>query len=212
MVRKHVVISGTGRTGTTFLVQLLTYLGLDTGFKPDDLEVHEISNAGLEHDIRRNDVPYIVKSPWFCNYAEEVVLREDIHIEHVFIPVRDLFSAAESRRQVTRKALVKSTLKQRIRHFFQPRVAVPGGVYAANPGHQELVLLEQFYKLSLALSRTFIPITLLNFPEIIQNSRFLYEKLKPILGQTDFGSFNEIFKSTVRPELVHTFDRKIIRT
>ncbi|MGO8710482.1 MAG: hypothetical protein ACLQUZ_00180 [Rhizomicrobium sp.] len=32
MSRHHVIISGTGRAGTTFLVQLLTALKLDTGY------------------------------------------------------------------------------------------------------------------------------------------------------------------------------------
>ena len=30
--RRHVVITGTGRAGTSFLVELLTHLGLETGF------------------------------------------------------------------------------------------------------------------------------------------------------------------------------------
>ena len=38
MAASHVVISGTGRAGTTFLVQLLTHLGLDTGFDPHTME------------------------------------------------------------------------------------------------------------------------------------------------------------------------------
>lgn len=32
MPKHHIIISGTGRAGTTFLVQLLTELELDTGF------------------------------------------------------------------------------------------------------------------------------------------------------------------------------------
>jgi hypothetical protein len=32
MMKRHILISGTGRAGTTFLVQLFTALGFDTGF------------------------------------------------------------------------------------------------------------------------------------------------------------------------------------
>ena len=32
MAKRHLIISGTGRAGTTFLVQLLTVLKRDTGF------------------------------------------------------------------------------------------------------------------------------------------------------------------------------------
>ena len=35
--RKHVVITGTGRAGTTFLIEVLTILGLDTGFNIEEL-------------------------------------------------------------------------------------------------------------------------------------------------------------------------------
>ncbi len=35
--RHHVVITGTGRTETTFLVELFTHLGLETGFSKDNV-------------------------------------------------------------------------------------------------------------------------------------------------------------------------------
>lgn len=102
-MRNHVVITGTGRAGTIFLIELLTKLGLDTGFAKDDLAFHkhELSHGGLERDIRKDDCPFVVKSPWFCDYVEEVLAREDIAIDHVFIPIRDLHGAAESRRNIS---------------------------------------------------------------------------------------------------------------
>ncbi len=63
--RKHILITGTGRAGTTFMVELLTHLGLDTGFNADTVTglKDEMGRAGLEKDIRNNDCPFIVKSP-----------------------------------------------------------------------------------------------------------------------------------------------------
>ena len=57
------LITGTGRSGTTFLVELLANLGLDTGYKPEELKDHKkkVGRAGLEKDIRADDSPYIVK-------------------------------------------------------------------------------------------------------------------------------------------------------
>ncbi len=109
MATKHIVISGTGRCGTSFLVELLTHLGLDTGFPLEKIERRKskVARAGLEKDIRKPGAPYIVKSPWFCDYVEEVLARDDIVIEHVFIPMRNLHAAAESRRFVT-AATIKS--------------------------------------------------------------------------------------------------------
>ncbi|MEK6322241.1 MAG: hypothetical protein AABN33_11210 [Acidobacteriota bacterium] len=68
MIRSHVVISGTGRAGTTFLVQLLTHLGLNTGLDVNTMELYPIARAGLEMDIRDANAPYIVKDPFLNNY------------------------------------------------------------------------------------------------------------------------------------------------
>lgn len=84
--RRHVVISGTGRAGTSFLVCLLTRLGLDTGFSEADLALDECSRAGLERDIRK-PAPYIAKAPWLCVTINEVLERDDIVIEHAIIPL-----------------------------------------------------------------------------------------------------------------------------
>ena len=52
MQSKYLVISWTGRTGNTFLIQLLTNLGIDTGFTPETLRVYKYARACLENDIR----------------------------------------------------------------------------------------------------------------------------------------------------------------
>lgn len=61
MTRHHTIISGTGRAGTTFLVELLTQLGLDT--QADKLGYSINAHAGLEADITLPNAPYIVKNP-----------------------------------------------------------------------------------------------------------------------------------------------------
>src|SRR5258706_14981308 len=72
MTRHHIIISGTGRAGTTFLIQLLTELGLDTGF-PKGLTLDLNSRAGMELDIRDPHAPYVIKSPWLCDYLDDVL-------------------------------------------------------------------------------------------------------------------------------------------
>jgi hypothetical protein len=104
MSRHHLIISGTGRAGTTFLVQLLTELGLDTGFTGSCAEIDPIAHAGLEHDLRAVDAPYVVKSPWLCDQLDELLARGDIRVDHAIIPVRDLSSAAKSRSEVHKRA------------------------------------------------------------------------------------------------------------
>lgn len=194
----HIIITGTGRAGTTFLVQLLTNLGLNTGFTRQNMALFENARAGLEHNLRDKNVPYIVKDPWFCDYAEEVLKHDDIKIDHVFIPMRDLHAATESRRYVVKNAPLKPSLRPS---------QIPGGLWHTdNEDEQESILLQQIYKLALALSSTSIPVTLLHYPKIIKDSSYLYEKLKPILGEIGISQFSSAFEETIRTDWVHSFN------
>lgn len=210
-LKQHVVITGTGRAGTTFLVELLTNLGLDTGFKKNDLIIlkNKMGRAGLEHDIRKANCPYIVKSPWFCDYAHEVFNNKSITIEHIFLPMRDLNAAAESRRFVTRNNIIKhSTLSMLLKKTDKQQYA--GGLWHTNSlktGKQEQILQFQLYKLLLEASSTFIPITILQYPRIVKDCDYLYAKLKPILNNISIEFFSQVFIQTVNPELVHSFNQ-----
>lgn len=206
MPRRHVVITGTGRSGTSFLVELLTHLGLDTGYEVETLRHHrcERSRAGLETDIRKPGAPFIVKNPWFCDYASEVVDRADIQIEHVFVPMRDLKAAADSRRAVTNEAMTQMSLLERLQFRFRSS-PVTGGLTTSD-GQQELKLMAQIYELMLTLSRTMIPITLMQYPRIVQDSSYLYCKLQPILGAITISEFDEAFAKVARGDLVHSYN------
>ena len=208
--RKHVVITGTGRSGTTFLVELLTRLGLDTGYTLERMQakIHKVGRAGLEHDIRAEPCPHIVKAPAFCEYAEEVLKRADIAIEHIFVPMRDLHSAAESRRFVEASILSASSFLERM-NFAETRQELIGGLVgttSAEPGVQEEILLRRIYALMLAVSDTAIPVTIMRFPRIVTDCRYAYDKLKPILGDITYDSFAAVFSESAHPELVHRFD------
>jgi hypothetical protein len=207
MPRHHVVITGTGRAGTSFLVQLLTHLGVDTGINFNDSDINSrwapYARAGLEHDIQKEDVPYVIKDPVFCDIVESVLARDDIAIDHVFIPMRDLYAAAESRRHVVQSSM--EAMNEEQRQGIKPR-QIPGGLWSTdNPGDQEAVLLVKFYRLMHALSKTSIPVTLMQYPRITTDEKYLYEKLRPLLGSIEFGTFSTVFAQTVRPEWVHQF-------
>lgn len=206
MPRRHVVISGTGRTGTSFLVELLTHLGLDTGYAPEEIEKSKfkLARAGLEYDIRKPNAPFIVKSPWFCDYSDEVLSCDDIIVEHVFVPVRDLKAAAESRRFVTAQTMSTMPLLKRL-WYRQFSKAVKGGVHTRDGDHQEEVLLGQVYNLALSLSGTTVPVTLLRYPKIVNDAFYLFQKLQPILGDITYAEFQSVFSKVVRKDLVHCF-------
>ena len=201
MPRKHVVITGTGRTGTTFLVQVLAELGFDTGAGSEDpwKRIDKNARAGIENNIRVSNAPYIIKSPAFSVYVHDVLEREDIEIEHIYIPMRDLAAAAESRRYVVREVLEGTS-------SVRPS-QIPGGLVGTDdPKKQEVYLLNVIYHLLFHVSKTQIPVTLLMYPRLVQDYEYLYKKLVPILqDKVHHDDFVNAFQKVVRPDWVHHF-------
>ena len=196
MSRHHCIISGTGRAGTTFLVQLLTALKLDTGYDHPTSNIDPKSNAGMERDIRQADVPYIVKSPLLCDHLDEALQGNRIVIDHAIIPMRDLYSAAESRRAVHRKAGPVTP----------PGEVVLGGLWHTKvPEEQESVLARQLHSLFYVIAKHDIPVTLLHFPRLVTEPEYLYKKIGFLFPDIGYDAFLQCFRKVSRPELVHDF-------
>lgn len=196
MQKTHIIISGTGRAGTTFLVQLFAQLGFDTGFTENAHQhFHSNCNAGLEWDIRQPGAPHIVKSPFLCDYLDDVIESGEVLIEHAFIPMRDLYSAAQSRIDV----------EKRTDPALYPN-GIPGGLwYTDTPDAQELILQRQLYKLMYAIAKHDVPMTLLSFPRLVKEPDYLFRKMSPVLKEMSFEEFLSAFRKVARPELVHNF-------
>ncbi len=195
MSRHHIIITGTGRTGTTFLMQLFTSLGLPTGFSDLATDVSANCQAGMEWDIRQAGAPYIIKSPWLCDYLDEVLGGSEIFIDRAIIPIRHLYSAAESRRDVERRT--DQALYTGL---------IPGGLWhTTDPQQQEGVLTDQLYKMIYTIAKWDIPLTLLYFPRLVHDADYLYNKLDGSLNGIMYEEFLETFRQVARPELVHDF-------
>lgn len=185
-MKNHLLIAGTGRAGTTFLVQYLAECGLDTQFahlaRPD---YDDDANAGLEDLLVGNaDAPYVVKSPWLYEFIERLLANPEIAVDAVVIPMRSIVEAAASRtvnelRARHGNAAVHDDCKQ-----WETWAATPGGiVYSLNPIDQARLLALGFHELLHALVKRNIPVVLLDFPRFIEDPGYLYEALRPALGE-----------------------------
>ena len=115
------------------------------------------------------------KNPWLCDYLDEVLTDGEIIIEHAIVPVRDLFSAAQSRRG-----------DDQHRSGGLPEWNPRGTLDTDMPEQQEQVLASQLYKLIYVLAKRDIPMTLLFFPKIIHDSEYLYRKIAFALNGVSF--------------------------
>jgi len=209
MIRRHVIISGTGRAGTTFLVQLLTYLGLDTGFDSKTMEVlptarnarlgtmdiFPIARSGLEMDILAANAPYIVKTPFLCDLIEDV-LAASVQIEHAIIPVRRFDAAAASRVHVQVQTTGSADRTKK----------APGGLWGIDKASDQADWLRlKFTELIEALTQHDIPMTFLAYPRLVRDPDYLYAKLNFLLADVSSASFRMAYDKIVRPEWVHQF-------
>ncbi|WP_442755656.1 hypothetical protein ACNHKD_03090 [Methylocystis sp. JAN1] len=210
MNKKHIVIAGTGRCGTTFLVQLLTQLGLDTGFDARSSEAlphaaaarlgsasfFPAARAGMEMDIRSPAAPYIVKTPFFCDIAEEFLASSPSSVEHVIVPVRRIEAAAMSRAYVQRSTTGSADGEE----------AVPGGLWETDKAElQAEVLRRKFVRLIEALVYFDVPMTFLMYPRLASDKNYLFAKLAFLLADIGRADFDAAFDKVVRPDWVHQF-------
>ena len=199
--KHHSIITGIGRSGTTLLVKLLTQLGLDTGYAIETMEEHiyDNCNAGLEQSLLKPNAPYIVKDTWICNYIDEIVQSRDLVIDHAFIPIRNLSEAAKSRIHVTQNTN-RATLPN------PKTLIIPGGMWHTNiPEEQENILANLQFTLLVGLAKLNCPITFIHYPKLTRNPRYLFRKLRPILKEIKFNTFEKAFQQIVQKDLVHKY-------
>ncbi len=172
----HIIITGTGRAGTTLLVQLLTVLGFDTRYSVDEAlasKIDPISQAGLEQWQPHLARPYVMKSPHFGSILASLMQGGDFRIRTAIVPMRELDRAAESRRRVSRVA-AKTGAATKAHEY-------PGGLWDTdNPDEQENVLARKFYNLQFQLVRGGIPTIYIEFPRFAQDVDYLFASLRTV--------------------------------
>ncbi len=179
--RRHAIIAGTGRAGTSFLVRFLEHCGLDTGSQ--DMPVDPRARAGLEHSLLADDAPYVVKDPWFFAYCDELD-ENDVGVDVLLVPVRELMAASTSRVLQERIAMAEETQWSALAASSDVHGAVAGGaVYSLDPVDQARLLAVGFHRLVHWATARRVPLIFLEFPRIVHDGEYLVETLWPWLGE-----------------------------
>lgn len=203
--RHHAVIAGTGRAGTTFLVQFLKECGLETS-RQNELAYFPRARAGLEHSLLSTDpLPYVVKDAWLWTYCQAVDL-DALAIDALIIPMRDLLAAATSRILQERIGVVETDR----RHFPLSSVhaVTPGGaIFSLDAMDQARVLAVGFHELLFWAVRSGIPLFLLEFPRLVEDDRYLVQTLWPWLGTLcDEARAFDAFRAVADPGRVRVME------
>lgn len=191
-MNSKIIITGTGRAGTTFLVRLLTELNLDTGYTRENWQrdFDEHCSAGLEHDPADRVTPRIIKNPALCETLPGLLQSGELSVEHAIIPIRTLADATLSRIRVGGGG------------------RTPGGLRGTNdPAQQQAVLAENFHRLMHTLVAHEIPFTFLEFPRFVTDAKYTRRQLDWLLEGIDEETFQRAFARVARPEMIHDFSR-----
>lgn len=186
--RRHLIIAGTGRSGTTFLVRYLTALGLDTHLsrRGESAWLDEQAQAGLEDfplGPDASDLPYVIKNPMLYEFVDQVIASDSMRIDGVIIPVRNLREAASSRLILERRSMYEHLpWLGFMDKAWESSGNVPGGlIFSLNALDEARTLSMGLHLLVERLVHANIPMVFVDFPRIVTDAGYLYEKLAPFL-------------------------------
>lgn len=211
--RSHILIAGTGRAGTSFLVRYLTELGLDTELaRAAHLDWDKEAQAGLETipiATPAENLPYVIKSPWAGEFIDQLLAQDDFSLDVVIIPVRDMAEAAASRVILERRALYeRNPWLARFSNPWETWGETPGGVvYSLDPLDQARILAVGFHRLVQQLVAVDVPVVFLAFPRLVVEWEYVFKKLRGFLPQSVTADAAKAAHQTVaRAEYVRVGD------
>ncbi len=205
--RHHLLISGTGRAGTSLLVQILHACGLDTTLGRDrPISWDNTAFAGHETiPLLPGDHPYVVKSPWSYQFIEQLVEEPSIHLDGVILPVRRLAEATSSRIILELQRMYQALpWLLELEDEWSYLASIPGGVtYSLEPLDQARVLAHGFHRLIECLVEREIPIHLISFPRFCADLDYLHRAIRPVLpAPLDQHRFKELVSPVIHLERV----------
>jgi hypothetical protein len=210
--RRHLLISGTGRSGTSFLVRYLTGLGLDTTLarQGEGAAWDPNANAGLE-ELPVADAanwPYVVKTPWLHALIDQLLADPVIAIDAVIVPMRPLAEVAASRVILELRALhaAHPWLASNERPWAEGWATAGGCLMPLEPLDQARLLAVGFFQLVERLVRAEIPVVFLAFPRLAADPDYLFARLAALLPGIATDRAREVHARLADPALVRVGD------
>jgi len=172
---EKILITGTGRCGTTFLIKLFSFLDFNTGYNRNNykLSISTNCNSGMERNYNANY--NIIKNPTFIADIENISKDTSIKIKHVIIPIREL----------------KMSAKSRVNHATQN-----GGLWNAKDELSQIEFYKNILTNYIIISTKYdINTIFIDFDKMINDKIYLFNKLKNILDEKniDLEIFSRVY-------------------
>jgi hypothetical protein len=172
---EKILITGTGRCGTTFLIKLFSFLEFDTGYNRNNYKQSIFSNCNSGMEKQYNDNYYILKNPTFINDIEKILKDPSITIKNIIIPLRDLNASAQSRAYHNNSC---------------------GGLWNATDKLSQIAFYKNILTNYMFIATKYDVNTIfIDFDKMINDKTYLFTKLKPILDEKniDLETFSHTY-------------------
>lgn len=162
---EKILITGTGRCGTTFLIKLFSFLNYNTGYTKENYQLNIFDNCNSGMERKYNEEYYILKNPLFIRNIEHIIKDPTILIKYVIIPLRNLIDSAKSR----------------VKHGNDC-----GGLWNAKDEITQIKFYNEVITNYIIVSTKYeINTIFIDFDKMISNPVYLFNKIKPILEEKD---------------------------
>ncbi len=176
---EKILITGHGRSGTSFLLYLFHLMGFKTDLKEEtqNVELHLPDGQPEEPEVW-NRRPKILKSPFSSTLLADAIWEGwwqyyQSALEHVIIPMRAPSAVVESHE---RRAW--------------PLLGIPKWLEKSAPSKKDHLKWHTGNLIG-ALTYAHIPFTILNFPLLVEDATYLHNSLRAagLIGRMSFQKF-----------------------
>ena len=172
---EKILITGTGRCGTTFLIKIFSWLEFDTGYTKNNYETTIFKNCNSGMERKYNEKFYILKNPKFMINIRHILQDTNVIVKKVIIPLREYELSAESRVKHKNNA---------------------GGLLCSNDKKSQILFYRQIISNYIYfMTKHNIDTIFIDFDKMINDKEYLFNKLKVILDEknVDFNLFCKIY-------------------
>lgn len=160
---EKILITGTGRCGTTFLIKLFSFLEYNTGFTRETYNKFIFKNCNSGMEKQYTDKFYVIKNPLFLENIDNIIKDKSVNIKCVIIPIRDFGICAKSRAKHENK---------------------PGGLVKAKDEYSQIAYFNKtMSKYIFYMTKFEIPTIFLDFDKMVHDKEYLYNKFKNIMDE-----------------------------
>jgi len=196
-----IAIAGPGRSGTSFLTNLLGAWGLD--IPPETGNWHHEAQAGLESRIGFGSVYEVDKDPWLFEYISRLDKDQLDQYDAFIIPIRSQADAVISR--TIQERYFRSLNAEGDHWLWNSRGTTPGGsISDVSVAGVSRTLEAGLWVVLEKLAAEGIQPIILNFPRIVIDFDYLWKNIGPILS-------SRISESDARASFEATTDSSKVR-